>query len=293
LLKIGVFSRNPESWPSQQLREAILYYNCTPIFLRHSRILNRIGYGIRYEAEDVNLDELDAMIIRPIGRCSLEEAIYRMDAFHRLVRHGKVVINDPSAIERCIDKFYSLSLLYENGLPVPRTAVTENANEALKAFRELGQDVIVVKPIFGSRGIGITRISDVDVAERIFRTLQFYHKVIYIQEFIQHGQRDIRMFVIGDRVVASMYRESDSWKTNIARGARPVAFEPSDELKDMAVRACRVLGCEVAGVDVLEGRDGYYITEINSQPGWRGLQSVTRVNIAREIIKYVVGKVRK
>ena len=292
MLKIGVFSRNPESWPSQQLRNAILYYRCEPVFLRHARILNRIGYGFKYEAEGVNLEELAAIIIRPIGRCSLEEAIYRLDAFHRLARNGKIVINHPSAIEKCIDKFYSLFLLEEHGLPVPRTAVTENANEAIRAFHELGEDV-VVKPIFGSRGIGVTRINDADTAIRIFHALQFYHNVMYLQEFIQHGQRDIRMFVIGGEVIAAMYRESEGWKTNIAQGARPVAFKPGEELRELAVKACKILNCEVAGVDVLESPKGYFITEINSQPGWRGLQSVTKINIAKKIIGYVLEKVRK
>jgi len=292
LAKIGIFSRNPESWPSQQLREAIIYYGHEPVFLRLSRVLNRIGYGLKSEVEGVNLYDLLAMIVRPIGRCSLEEAIYRLDSLHRLVREGKIVINHPSAIEKCIDKFYSLFLLEKHGLPVPKTAVAENAEDALMAFYELGGDV-VIKPIFGSRGIGITRVSNPDTAIRIFRSLQFYHSVIYLQEFIQHGQRDIRMFVVGDEVVAAMYRESESWKTNIAQGARPRAFKPGEELEELALKACKVLNCEVAGVDVLKSPQGYFITEINSQPGWRGLQSVTKVNIAKRIIRYVIEKAKR
>ncbi len=292
MAKIGIFSRNPFSWPSQQLQQAIIYYGYEPVFLKLSRIVNWIGFNDwKATSEGVNLYELLAMIVRPIGRCSLEEAIYRLDALHRLVRAGKIVVNSPSAIEKCIDKFYSLSLLEENGLPVPKTVVAEDANDALEAFHKLGGDV-VVKPIFGSRGVGITRVSDPEIAIRIFRTLQFYHGVIYLQEFIHHGKRDIRMFVVGDEVVAAMYRESDSWKTNIAQGARPVAFRPSDELEEIAIKACRVLGCEVAGVDILESPRGYLITEINSQPGWRGLQSVTKVNIARKIVKYVLRRAK-
>ncbi len=260
--------------------------------MRLSRVVNRIGYGLKSEVEGVNLYDLLAIIVRPIGRCSLEEAIYRLDSLHRLARDGKVVINHPSAIEKCIDKFYSLFLLEEHGLPVPRTVVTENANDALEAFYELGGDV-VVKPIFGSRGIGIARISDPDTAIRIFRSLQFYHSVIYIQEFVQHGQRDIRMFIVGDEVVAAMYRESESWKTNIAQGARPKPFKPGEELRELALKACKILNCEVAGVDVLESPQGYFITEINSQPGWRGLQSVTKVNIAKKIIGYVIEKAKR
>lgn len=289
---IGIFSRNPLSWASQRLKEAVEYFGYRPVFLRISRLVNRVGFGPpRIEVRGLDLEKLLAVIVRPIGRCSLEEAIYRMDTLHRLVRAGKVVVNHPSAIEKCLDKFYSLSLLEESGLPVPRTVVAENARDAMRAFHELGGDV-VVKPLFGSRGIGTTRVSDPEVAWRVFSAIQFIHGVIYIQEFIPHGTRDIRVFVIGDRIVAAMYREGAGWKTNIHQGARPRPLKPSEELSELALKAASVVGCEVAGVDFLEGRDGYYITEINSQPGWRGLQSVTKVNIAREIVRYVISKAR-
>ncbi len=292
MASIGIFSRNPASWASQRLCEAIRYYGYTPMFLKISRLLNRVGYGSpRVEVKGVDLEELLAVIVRPIGKCSLEEAIFRMDTLHRLVRLGKVVVNPPSAIEKCLDKFYSLFLLEESGLPVPRTAVAENVLDAMRAFHELGGDV-VVKPIFGSRGIGTTRVSDPEVAFRVFSAIQFIHGVIYLQEFIPHGNRDIRVFVIGDRVVAAMYREASTWKTNVSQGARPRPLEPSEELKELALKASEVVGCEVAGVDLLESGDGYYITEINSQPGWKGLQQVTRVNIAREIVKYVISKTK-
>lgn len=292
MAKIGVLSRNSSSWPSQQLQRAIAHYGHEPVFLKLSRIVNRVGFRDRIaEHRGLDLGDLVAMIVRPIGRCSLEEAIYRLDSLHRLVRAGKVVVNNPSAIEKCVDKFYSLSILEERGLPVPRTVVAEDASDALKAFYELGEDV-VIKPLFGSRGIGITRISDPEVATRIFRSLQYFHNVIYLQEFIHHGRRDIRMFVVGGEVVASMYRESSSWKTNISQGARPIPLKPGEDLCELAVSACEALGCEVAGVDVLESPRGYFITEINSQPGWRGLQSVTRVNIARKIVRYVLERAR-
>jgi len=133
------------------------------------------------------LKDLGAIIVRPIGRGSLEEIIFRMDLLHRLQRLGMYILNPPSAIEKAVDKFYALTLLEEAGLPVPRTIVTESADEALGAFSELNSDV-VLKPLFGSRGIGSTRISDPNIAERIFRALDFHHNVFYIQEFISHGR---------------------------------------------------------------------------------------------------------
>ena len=291
--KIGILTRNENSWCSTQLKEAAIKHGLQPLCFSFPKLMARVGFK-----PEVSLDEIDvlkdirAIIVRPIGRGSLEEIIFRMDLLHRLERFGLYILNPPHAIERSVDKYYALSLLEEAGLPIPRTVVTESAREALKAFDDLGGDV-VVKPIFGSRGIGSTRISDPDIAERIFRALEFHHQVIYLQEFIPHGNYDIRVFVLGGRVLAAMRRISDFWKTNISLGAEPVAYKPTEEIERLAIKAAEVVGCEVAGIDVLESKRGNFIIELNSQPGWKGLQSVARVNIAEEIINYIINKVEK
>jgi len=291
-MKIGILTRNENSWCSAQLKEAILRRGLQPICFSFPRIMARVGFKPEASLEDINiLRDIGAIIVRPIGRGSLEEIIFRMDLLHRLQRLGLYILNPPSTIERSVDKYYTLALLEEAGLPVPRTAVTENAESALKAFHELGGDV-VLKPIFGSRGIGSTRISDPNVAERIFRALEFQHQVMYLQEFIEHGNYDLRIFVLGGQVLAAMRRFSpNSWKTNISLGATPIPYKPTVEIEELAIKAAEVLGCEVAGVDILESSRGPLIIELNSQPGWRGLQTVTSFNIADEIIKYVIGKV--
>lgn len=233
--------------------------------------------------------ELDAVIVRPIGRGSLDEVIFRLDALHRMERQGLPVINPPSAIEKAVDKYRALTLLEESGIQVPRTVATENDRLTVDAARELGGDV-VMKPIFGSRGLGITRVSDEEIVGRISRTLAFHHHVLYLQEFIPHGTRDIRAFVVGDVVVAAMHRVSSSWKTNVSQGADAVPLAPPAEVADLAVRAAHVLGCEVAGVDILEGPDGYLVNEINSQPGFRGLQTATQIDVAGAIVDHVVDR---
>jgi RimK family alpha-L-glutamate ligase len=202
------------------------------------------------------------------------------------------ILNPPAAIEKAVDKFYALTLLEEAGLPVPRTIVTESADEALGAFSELNSDV-VLKPLFGSRGIGSTRISDPNIAERIFRVLDFHHNVFYIQEFISHGNSDIRAFVLGGRVLAAMRRVAEgSWKTNVSLGANPLPLKLSMKLEDLAVKAAGAVGCEVAGVDILEGSNGPLVIEVNSQPGWKGLQSVAEIDIAEEIVDFVLGRLK-
>jgi len=266
--------------------------NIKPVYFNYRQPVARVKYKPDASVGETNiLQDLSALITRPIGRGSLEEIIFRMDLLHRLERSGMLIINPPLSIERSVDKYCALALLEENGLPVPRTAVTESHEEALRCFHELGEDV-VVKPLFGSRGIGSTRISDSDIAARVFRTISFHHGVLYLQEFIPHGASDIRAFVVGDRVIASMHRIAKSWKTNVSLGAKPVSTNLDKELECLAVKAAEVIGCKVTGVDILEGPKGPVVVELNSQPGWRGLQSVTEINIADEIIEYVLSELK-
>jgi len=292
-LRLGLLTRNERSWCSAQLLKAMRRAGVEPLCLRFPHLVAKVGYSPAASADDVDiLRELSALIIRPIGRGSLEEIIFRMDLLHRLERLGLLVVNPSRSIERAVDKYYALTLLEEHGLPVPRTAVTESPRRALRAFHELGGDV-VVKPLFGSRGIGSTRISDLDVAERIFRAISFHHDVLYLQEFVPHGFSDIRAFVLGDRVLTSMRRVAEGWKTNVSQGAKPVPMEMEEELKEIAIKASGIVGCIVAGVDILESEEGPKIIEVNSQPGWMGLQTVTDFNIADEIIKYIITEVKR
>jgi RimK family alpha-L-glutamate ligase len=269
------------------LRKAMGIQNVTPICFSYKPIIGRVNYTPEGSINGIDLSkDIDAMITRPIGRGSLEEILFRMNLLHRLERLGLLIINPPLAIERSVDKYNSLTIFHENGLPVPRTAVTESHDEALECFHELGGDV-VVKPLFGSRGVGASRINDPDIAARVFRTISFHHGVLYLQQFVNHGGSDIRAFVIGDQVVAAMRRISTNWKTNVSLGAKPVSLKLSDEIEKLAVKAANVIGCKVTGVDLIEGPAGPLLIELNSQPGWKGLQSVTKLNIANEIISYI------
>jgi RimK family alpha-L-glutamate ligase len=238
------------------------------------------------------LEDLDALIVRPVGRGSIEELVFRMDVLYRLQRLGLYIINPPEAIEHCVDKYDVLALLEEGNLPVPRTVTTENVDEALKAFIELDRDV-VIKPLFGSRGLGSTRIRDEEIAFSVFRAIRFYHGMIYLQEFLPHGSSDIRAFVIDGRVVAAMRRVAKGWKTNYSQGSRPESVELAKNLDDMAIKSAECVGCKIAGVDILETRKGPYVVEVNSQPGWKGLQSVTRIRVADRIVEFVLSQLKR
>lgn len=258
-----------------------------------SDLVARINLEPEVSFEELNLTkDLGALLVRPIGRGSLDEVIFQMDALHKLWRTGLPVINQPSAIEKGVDKYYTLALLRENGIPTPKTVVTESISQALRAFKAFGGEA-VVKPVFGSRGIGAARISDSDVAERVFRTLRFHRHVLYVQEFVPHGKKDLRTFIIGGRVVASMYRFSQSWKTNVSQGAIPVRADTVAEAEKLALKAASTIGCEIAGVDIMESDAGLLVNEVNSQPGWRGLQTTTKTSIAGQMADYVISKARR
>ena len=282
-----------DAWSSTQVREALtkrgIPYEC----FTFPKLVARLAYKPYFKVNGTSiLDDLDALIIRPIGRGSLEELVFRMDMLYRLERQGFYMVNPPTAIEHCVDKYDILAILDDQGVPVPRTLATESVNEALKAFKELGGD-IVVKPIFGSRGQGATRINDIDIADTIFKAITFHHGVIYMQEFVQHGTSDIRAFVIDNRVVASMRRVAKSWKTNYSQGAKPAPTKISKEFEDLAIRSAKAVSCKIAGVDILEGPEGPRVVDVNSQPGWKGLQVVAEVNIAEEIVDFALSEIKK
>ena len=292
-MKIGIATRNLEAWSSTQLREALtkrgIPYEC----FTFPKLMAQLGQKPYFKVNNINLlKELDALVIRPIGRGSLEELVFRMDILYKLERQGFLVINPAEAIEHCVDKYDILALLEDNGVPVPRTVATESVTEALKAFAELGGDV-VMKPLFGSRGIGATRIVDSEIANTIFKAVTFHHGVIYIQEFVPHGYSDIRAFIVNDHVIAAMRRVSESWKTNFSQGAKPTPITLTPDFEELAVKSAKVIGCKIAGVDILEGPKGPVIVDVNSQPGWKGLQMVTKVNVADEIVNFLLSELKQ
>ena len=292
-MKVGIMTRDQDAWCSSRLKEAFARQNVEPVAFRFDDVTARIGSTPEFSLREINiLHELSAILVRPIGRGSLDEIIFQMDGLHKLARHGLPIINPPAAIEKAVDKYYALALLSEHGLPVPRTVVTENVREAMRAFRDFGGEA-VIKPVFGSRGIGVARIRDEDIAERVMRTLRFYRHVLYVQEFISHGTQDIRTFVIGGRVVAGIHRISTSWKTNVSRGAMPKHFQVDPEVEALAVKAASTLGCKISGVDIMESEKGLLVHEVNSQPGWKGLQTTTNVKIADEIAAFVIQEAKK
>jgi RimK family alpha-L-glutamate ligase len=240
-------------------------------------MLARINGDVRIR----ELDDCDAVIVRGIPRGSLEQVIFRVDVLHVLVERGVTCVNGPRAIERTIDKFLASALLARAGVPTPRTIACERPEDALDAFEELGGDVIV-KPLFGSMGAGMTRVDDRDVAYRVFHALKLERAVYYLQEALP-ADRDMRVFVVGGRVLAAIERVGPGWRANLVRGARARTTELSAEEERLSLAAAEALGTEYAGIDLLGG----HVLELNGIPGWRGLQEATGADVAAALVAHM------
>jgi len=252
----------------------------------------RIGVWPPLSSRDVPLDDVDVVLVRIIPRGSLEQTIFRMDALHLVEARGVYVVNRAKAIERTVDKYYTSGVLELAGVPTPRTVICERSSDALEAFAALGGDV-VIKPLFGSMGLGMVRVQHEEVAYRVFKALEIERAVYYVQEFIPHSGRDIRAFVVGGRVLAAMERLTEGWRTNVARGARTRPVRLSPEQETLCLRAAQAVGAEYAGVDLLVADDGSpYVLEVNGIPGWKGLQTTTALDIAKEIVIYLENRVQ-
>ena len=248
----------------------------------------RVADQTTLTSEQISILDADAVLARIIPGGSLEQLIYRVDALHWLENRGVRVVNSPRAIERSVDKFYTTTLLHDAGLLVPETVVCERVEDAMVAVRSMGD--VVIKPIFGSLGHGMVRVSDPDVALRVVRALDQIRSVFYVQRAIDHGGRDLRVFVVGGRVLGAIERRAPAgeWRTNVAIGGSATAVDISPEVEQVALRAAAAVGADYAGIDVLPARDGsLYVLEVNGIPGWEGLQQATGLDVAAAIVEHL------
>jgi ribosomal protein S6--L-glutamate ligase len=232
--------------------------------------------------------DADKVLVRTMPPGSLEQVVFRMDVLHRWKAAGIAVLNPPSALETCVDKYLATARLSAAGLLVPPTIVCQQAETALEAYETLGGDV-VVKPLFGSEGRGMVRVSDPEIAWRTFRTLERLNVVLYLQRFIPHLGFDLRGFVLGNRLLTAMRRWANrDWRTNVAQGGRAEAVRLSAEEERLALQAARAVGTPICGIDLLPGQDGnLYVLEANAVPGWRALAPTTGIDVAAEMLRYL------
>jgi tetrahydromethanopterin:alpha-L-glutamate ligase len=236
----------------------------------------------------------DGMFVRAIGAGSFEEITLRLGLMHALTECGLVVHNSARAVERCVDKAATSFLLARNGIATPPTwTVQSRAQAEAIVRREAVHGPLVLKPLFGAQGRGLKLVR----RARDLPPRQEMAGVYYLQRFVgidRGGFSDMRLLVSGGRVIAAMRRHASQWITNVKLGGRPEAYVPDREETDLALRAAAAVGAEFAGVDLIPGSDGCAsVLEVNSMPGWRGLQSVTQTRIADMLARDFLAALRR
>jgi tetrahydromethanopterin:alpha-L-glutamate ligase len=233
----------------------------------------------------------DAVFARAIGAGTFESVTTRLSVLHALGDIGVPVANSARTIERCVDKAATSFYLAKDNIPTPATWTVQTAAAArVIVRRECARGLLVLKPLFGAQGRGlklIRRESDLPDIEAV-------QGVYYLQRFVgveQDGFRDIRVLVSRGEIIAAMTRHSRHWITNVKLGAKPEPIEITDEMRELSLRSAAAIGADFSGVDLLCEHDGRLtVLEVNSMPGWRGLQSITGFSIADRLAGDLLAK---
>jgi ribosomal protein S6--L-glutamate ligase len=281
-----------DSWHFQELKRAASGRHAIQrADFSSARVNSPVAIGDRsvFECETVSINEADCLLTRTIPAGSLEQIVFRMDWLFQIESQlGIPVINSAKCVEASVDKYLSLEKIRHAGIRVPETRVCQTLTDAMQQFEEFGCDT-VVKPIFGSQGRGIVRLRNRQAAELLFQQRLAEGQVVYQQQFIEHGESDLRLLVIGQKVIAmSRYRQGH-WVTNASQGATCTAHTPTQVEMEIALDTAGAVGALVAGVDIVfesESRQPY-VVEVNSCPAWKSMATVSAVNIASEIIQLV------
>lgn len=247
--------------------------------------------AISFDLENPELwRAFDAVLERSISYTSGLYALRLLNSF------GVPTVNTAAVAEVCGDKLTTSAMLAKAGVPQPRNVVAFTPEAALEAIEAFGYPV-VLKPVVGSWGRLLAKVNDRDAAEAVLEhksTLgSVQHSVFYIQEFIKKPGRDIRAIVIGERVLTAMYRKSEHWITNTARGGEGELCPITPEIEEMCLKASAAVGGGVLAVDLIEHSErGYLVNEINHTMEFHTMQPVSGIDIAGEIVEYVVASAR-
>ena len=292
--KVAIITDNP-GWHGEQLRKSLKGRDLDSVYLS----LADCSTEITGEANDIKLPGFEeppfGIFVRGVPGGSLEQVIFRLDLLHGLHDLGVKIYNSPKSIERTVDIPLTSMLLNRAGLPTPKTWICESdyqANEILKKYSNNNKK-IVLKPLFGSQGLGIHLIDQITGLVHDEKFAGIY----YLQEFIERKNNnfiDIRVLVIDGVAKAGMTRHSKNWLTNRAQGANCMPLELNQDLSQLSEMACKVLEIDYAGVDLIEDKNGkYHIIEVNSIPAWYGLQQVVDFDIADCLIDSFIKNVSR
>lgn len=289
--QIAIVTDDP-GWHGRQLKDALAAHGLSSQYVSSMDCHIDIGES----KTEINLPGFNtlplAVFVRGVPGGTLEQVIFRLNVLHALSEMGIIVYNNPRGIERTVDKSMTSFLLKQAGIPTPSTWVCESKEKAESIYqRECGQGrKLVLKPLFGSQGIGVHLLD----GETGLIHDENFAGVYYLQSYVDCGDKDsfdIRVFVINGKAISAMVRRSKTWITNRAQGAQCEALKLDAELCILSEDAVKAVGIDYGGVDLISDTSGrMHVIEVNSIPAWWGLQKVTDFNIASSLINDMVNR---
>jgi ribosomal protein S6--L-glutamate ligase len=293
-MKIAVLSRNPKIFSTQRLIEEIEKAGHEAMVVDHSLcdlIIEQEGPSIIYKGQ--RLEGVDAII----PRIGASVTFYGTAVVRQFELMGSFSAVTSQAIVRSRDKLRSLQILSKNGLGMPKTAFTNFSKGGEKQLIEqVSGAPVIIKLLEGTQGLGVVLAETTKAAQSVVEAFHGLKARIIVQEYIKEAKgADIRAFVVNGKVVGAMKRQGaeGEFRSNLHRGGVATVIKLSRAEKQAALNAAKALGLDVAGVDMLQSARGPLILEVNSSPGLEGIEGATGVNVAAEIIKFVVDSVVK
>ena len=295
-MKIPIFTDDP-GWHGARLKEAFARHGVDAAFVSLQDCIINL-YGAKPSVNIPHFDALPpAVFIRGVSGGTMQQVITRLNVLHMLSMLNVKIYNDVKAIERTVDKAMTSFLLKKNGVSTPATWVSESRVqvEQLRKMAKQNKHTLVLKPLFGSQGLGIRKLLADEALPVPMQ--QFVDGVYYFQQLIETADapHDYRVFVINGKVVAAMKRVGSSWVNNVAAGGRCEGVDvlANQEMSKLALQAASALNIDYCGVDIIQSVTGeYYVLEVNSVPAWKGLQSVADVDIAKLLVNDFLNKMK-
>ncbi|MEM8738942.1 MAG: RimK family alpha-L-glutamate ligase [Planctomycetota bacterium] len=290
-MKLGILSTAPKCYSTRRLRQAAEERG------HHVKVLNTLRFAIELEHGDPDLyfrakhlSTYDAILPR-IGASITYFGTAVVRQFEQMDVYTP---NTSNGITNSRDKLRSLQILSRHDIGIPHTCFVPEKKDILPAIERLGGAPIIIKILEGTQGVGVILAETTKVAEAIIETLQSARQDVLLQKFVKESKgKDIRAFVVGDRVVAAMRRvaQGEEFRSNVHRGGKAERIDLDPAYEQTAVRAAQIMGLRMAGVDMLEGNDGPQIMEVNSSPGLEGIEGATGLDIAGAVIDHLADQV--
>ena len=286
-MKIAMLARNPNLYSHKRLVDAaearghqIDIINTTQCYANITSRRPELLY------RGASLADYDAVI----PRIGASITFYGLAVLRQFEMMGVWTLNESAAIGRARDKLWAMQILSRLGIGLPVTSFANSARRAEEVIRMVGGPPVVIKLVEGTQGLGVVLGETMPSAKSTFEAFRGAKINILVQEFVKEANgADIRAFVVGDRVVGAMKRQSGpgEFRSNLHRGGTAKKIKITSEERSIAVRACKALGLNVAGVDMLRTGNNSVLIEVNSTPGLEGIERATGVDIADQIIEFI------